>query len=359
MQAYISDRLSRFRFFLETKEIEAALITDPKNILYLSNYAFEDGGLLILMNDAYLITDFRYEEEAKAFADGAFTVVTPPNKNSFIDDILKQNSSKCLGYESGTMTVEDFRVLDAALAATLLPLGNLLTQMRAIKDTRELEAIRFAHGIAERSFLELMERLTPKMTEEEVAVELEYLMRRNGAQGASFDTIAVSGTSSALPHGKCRKTMLSSGFLTIDFGCVYQGYCSDTTRTLCIGRASEEMKHLYHTVLTAQEAAISCIREGITGASVDAVARAIIEKDYPSAFGHSLGHGVGLHVHESPRLSPSATDILLCEGNVVTVEPGIYLNGRYGCRIEDMGCVLKEGFENFTTLSKDLVELFA
>ena len=201
--------------------------------------------------------------------------------------------------------------------------------------------------------------MTPKMTEKEVALELEFFMRREGAERASFEIIAVSGASSALPHGKCRNQKLSSGFLTMDFGCTVGGYCSDMTRTVVIGKADGEMKRLYQTVLDAQMAALAQIGPGKTGAEIDGIARSLIDNaGYMGAFGHGLGHGVGLYIHEAPSLSARAAEYKLQKGNVVTVEPGIYLMGKYGCRIEDMGAITANGFDNFTHSTKECIELF-
>ncbi|MCQ2385832.1 MAG: M24 family metallopeptidase, partial [Clostridia bacterium] len=189
-------------------------------------------------------------------------------------------------------------------------------------------------------------------------LELEFFMRKNGASSTSFDIIAVSGESSALPHGKCRKQPLSHGFFTMDFGCTVDGYCSDMTRTVVMGKATSEMKRLYQTVLTAQEAALAAIKPGCLCRTADEIARNIIEQNgYHGAFGHSLGHGVGLYIHEKPNLSPNAGEKALEKGNVVTVEPGIYLMGKYGCRIEDMGMVTENGFDDFTHSPKELMEI--
>lgn len=352
-------RLSEFRKRLSRREIAAALITNEKNIAYLCNYRFEDGCLLVTESDAYLITDFRYKEEAEKLALSAFSVVTPVDKTAFVADALKKASATSLGYESRSMTVQEYHQYENSLSLSLVPMGDILLQMRAQKSEEEICAIKTAQSISEKAYLHLLSVLRPDMTERDVATELAYFMEKNGAQGKSFDIIAASGKASSLPHAKCRNLQISQGFLTIDFGCIYQGYCSDTTRTLVVGKASDEMKRVYNTVLEAQKAAIAFIKEGVLCADADARARSVIERaGYGSAFGHSLGHGVGLDVHELPALSPRATETVLKAGNIVTVEPGIYLEGKFGSRIEDMGLVTKNGFENFTKISKELTELF-
>jgi Xaa-Pro aminopeptidase len=217
-----------------------------------------------------------------------------------------------------------------------------------------------AQDIADAAYAEVLKSLTPNMTEIEVAAELEYKMRGLGADGVSFGTIAVSGDASALPHGTPRGVKLKSGFLTMDFGAKYKGYCSDMTRTVCIGRADADMKKLYNTVLSAQLAALDFLREGVDCYEADKVARDIIDAnpEFKGAFGHSLGHSVGLLVHESPALSPKAKGRALRAGEIVTVEPGIYLFGKYGCRIEDMVKIEQSGVYNFTHSPKELVEIY-
>ena len=197
------------------------------------------------------------------------------------------------------------------------------------------------------------------MTELDVAVELEYAMRKGGADSFAFETIAVSGDASALPHGTPRNVKLKKGFLTMDFGAKYQGYCADMTRTIVIGKADDEIKKLYNTVLKAQLSAIDYLKEGADCGEADKVARDIIDSvpEYKGAFGHSLGHSVGLFIHESPRLYSRGFGRKLNVGEILTVEPGIYLFGKYGCRIEDMVAIEKDGVHNFTHSTKDLIEI--
>ena len=196
-------------------------------------------------------------------------------------------------------------------------------------------------------------------TETYVAAQLEFLMRKNGSEGASFDTIAVSGSNSSSPHGVPRNVKLEKGFLTLDFGAMIGGYHSDMTRTIVIGKADDKMKHLYNTVLDAQMAVLDVIKEGESCFKMDKIARDIInERGYEGAFGHGLGHGVGLEIHEAPNLSPRSGDRKLICGDIVTVEPGIYLEGKYGCRIEDMVAITEDGIRNFTKSNKELIEIY-
>lgn len=217
-----------------------------------------------------------------------------------------------------------------------------------------------AQELTDAAFSHILTYLRRGVREIDVALELELFMRKNGADGLAFHTIAVSGAASALPHGVPRARELEQGFLTMDFGARFGGYCSDMTRTVVIGKADDEMKRLYETVLAAQRAALAAAKGGIGCRALDKAARDIIENaGYKGCFGHSLGHGVGLDIHESPRLAPSAAeDAVLCAGHVVTVEPGIYIEGKYGCRIEDMIAVNADGsIRNFTKSTKELLEI--
>ena len=356
----MSKRLEKFRQILKEREIPAAIVTDELNIGYLCGFRYSDGYLLVDESRAYLVTDFRYYEEAKARREKVFEVVMPEDRNAFNEDFLKSGRHTSLGFEGESMTYSAYERYRDFLSVPLVPLGDVFPFMRAEKSAEEIALIKKAQGITDAAYTHILNVITPEITEREIALELSYFMQKNGAEETSFDIIAVSGEASALPHGKCRNQKISKGFLTMDFGCIYEGYCSDMTRTVCIGRADEEMRRLYDTVLNAQKEALSVIRAGETCGFVDGVARSYIEKaGYAEAFGHGLGHGVGLYIHERPSLSPRATATPLRVGNVITVEPGIYLMGKYGCRIEDMGVVTADGFDNFTKSPKELIELFA
>ena len=236
----------------------------------------------------------------------------------------------------------------------------MIEDQRQIKDDEEIALMQKAQDITDHAFSEVVKHIKLDMTEIEVAAELEYFMRKAGASGLAFETIAVSGDASALPHGTPRNVKLREGFLTMDFGAKYKGYCSDMTRTIVIGKADDKIKKLYNTVLEAQRAGLAAVRAGGDCALCDKAARDIIDShdEYRGAFGHSLGHGVGLFIHESPRLAKTASGRLLRVGEIVTVEPGIYLFGKYGCRIEDMVAVREDDIYNFTHSTKDLIEIY-
>ena len=219
-----------------------------------------------------------------------------------------------------------------------------------------------AQSITDAAFAHIIKFITPNMTEIEVALELEFFMRRMGSEGVAFDTIAVSGSASSLPHGVPRNVKLEKGFFTMDYGAKFDGYCSDMTRTVVLGKADADMKKLYNTVLTAQKAALEHIKEGNLCRDCDKIARDIIDNaGYKGRFGHSLGHGVGMYIHEAPTLSGKAPeDLRLTRGHVVTDEPGIYIEGLYGCRIEDMIAIMPDDGStyDFTQSPKELIELF-
>ena len=349
------------RLRMKNAGIDAIFVTNEINQHYLSGFEFQDGMLLVTHASAYLITDFRYYEMALNEADKAFQVVTPKGKRiEFLRECLEKESVKTIGFEGNTLSFKEYLNYKESFSdCQLVDVGNMLDDARQIKDADEILLMQRAQDIADDAYRHVLNMLTPNMTEIEVAAEIEYAIRRGGADGVSFGTIAVSGDASALPHGTPRNVKLKRGFLTMDFGAKYKGYCSDMTRTVSIGAADDEMKKLYNTVLSAQLAAIDYLCEGVDAGEADKVARDIIDAndEYRGAFGHSLGHSVGLLVHESPMLSPKAFGRKLRVGEILTVEPGIYLFGRYGCRIEDMVKIEKDGVYNFTHSAKELIEI--
>lgn len=342
---------------------DAALICSAQNIFYLSLFDFSDGFLLILPEAAYLITDFRYEEAARAGAAAGFEVLSPETGVlSAVYERLKAHNAASIWVEEDAMTLsERQRIVNRLSGVALFPgASEALTQLRERKDKAELATISAAQELTDAAFTHILDYISPTRTEQDVALELEFFMRRHGADGIAFDTIAVSGSASSLPHGVPRDCLLERGFLTMDFGARFGGYCADMTRTVVIGHADGEMKHLYHTVLSAQRAALELAAGGVACRDMDKTARDIISNaGYEGCFGHSLGHGVGLDVHEAPRLSSKASEgSILLPGHVVTVEPGIYIAGKYGCRIEDMIAVNEDGsIHNFTKSPKELIEL--
>ncbi len=356
--------LSRFREALGGIGADAAIITDPLNQRYLSGFDFEDGLVLVTSGQSYLLTDFRYIEAARAQTTPELQVTAPTGGLLLaVAGLLSDNSCRTVAIEESALSHADFNRYSDILKDFTVHGGAsaILSELRLYKDEAELQAIEQAQAITDAAFSHILSFIKPEMTEAEVALELEFFMRQNGADAVAFDTIAVSGTNSSRPHGVPRRQRLEAGFLTMDFGAKVGGYCSDMTRTVVLGRADAEMKKLYNTVLAAQKAALDAAAEGVCCRALDKIARDIIDNaGYKGCFGHSLGHGVGMFIHENPRLSFAAPDTsLLSRGHVVTFEPGIYIEGKYGCRIEDMACIRPDGaFFDFTRSPKELIELF-
>lgn len=352
-------KLSRLRNEMKNLGIDAVVILDELNQRYLSDFAFTDGLLFITAEKAYMVTDFRYYEMALNTANKEFEIITPEARTGFLGTLLIDHGCKRVGLEGLSVSYATYNsYCEKYPAVEWVNIADTIEKLRRIKTADEIELIQKAQNITDLAFAHILKVITPNMTEIEVAAELEYAMRRAGADGLAFDTIAVSGDASALPHGTPRNVKLKNGFLTMDFGAKYQGYCSDMTRTIVIGKADEEIKKLYNTVLRAQLAAIDYLKAGCDCGEADKIARDIIDVDYKGLFGHSLGHAVGLFIHEAPGLSTRGFGNKLVTGNVVTVEPGIYLLGKYGCRIEDMVAITDNGIHNFTKSPKNLIEIF-
>lgn len=356
------NKLEKLRAALADKDIDALIVLDELNQRYLSDFAFTDGLLLITATRAELITDFRYYEMAEKSANKAFNIVMPENRTEYIANIFAECSTRVVGFEGRFVPYDTYNSYRKKYPSVeFVDIGSMIENIREIKTPDEILTMQKAQDITDAAFSHILKVMTPNMTEIEVAAELEYVMRKLGAESVAFDTIAVSGDASALPHGTPRNCKLKPGFLTMDYGAKYNGYCSDMTRTVVLGKADAEMKKLYNTVLEAQTAALAFLKEGVACRDADTVARDIINKaGYEGRFGHSLGHGVGMYIHESPRLSQGVNnDTKLARGHVVTVEPGIYIEGLYGCRIEDMVGVLSDGtIYDFTNSPKEMIELF-
>ncbi|MCF0145041.1 MAG: aminopeptidase P family protein [Eubacterium sp.] len=341
---------------LDETEADAVLITDPFNMRYLSGFCGGEGMLYVSRKQKILITDSRYVEQAGRETE--FQVVeekTGHVRTDILRECLMEESVSVIGYEDRDLRCHAFSVLQEKLPQVKVwkPLDQRISRLRSVKTTEELTCLEKAESIGDAAFSEIPGILRPGMTEKEVAAELEYRMKKHGAEGVSFSTIVASGVHSSMPHAVPTDKKLETGdFVTMDFGCMYEGYCSDMTRTVVIGKASDQQNRIYDIVLEAQKACLDGLRAGITGKEADALARTVICKaGYGEYFGHGTGHGVGLYIHEEPRLSPSDLTVLE-EGMVVTVEPGIYLPGFGGVRIEDMVVITKTGCRNLTKSPK-------
>ena len=356
--------LTSFQQSLTEQGYDAAIVTDKLNVHYLAGFALDDAVVLVLQNAAFLLTDFRYVEAAHENVCQGMQILTPEDsRTDAIRMLLNEHHCERVAVEEDALSLSQFERYRKTFVGVTLEGGAsaLLSQLRLCKTDDEIAMIARAQDITDAAFDHILKVMTPEMTEIDVALELEMYMRRQGAEGLAFETIAVSGTNSSRPHGVPRPVKLEKGFLTMDFGARLNGYCSDMTRTVVLGRADAEMKKVYETVRTAQAVALEAIREGVGCRALDEAARAVIYgAGYKGCFGHSLGHGVGMYIHEEPRVSPNADEGSVLErGHVVTVEPGIYIAGKYGCRIEDMVAVCNDGsIRNFTKSTKELIELF-
>lgn len=354
------DNYLRVQEILKKLSIGAILISNGNNMRYISGFAGETGYLYISEKRHAVVTDFRYTIQAEMEAEG-YEIITIGNGGyeEALNDLLSTDGIKRLGFEAEDMLYADYMKLKENLKVDeLVPVGNEITAMRRIKTPKELELIKKAEEIGDQVFSEILTFITPGMTELEIAARIEYLLKLKGAQSLSFPAIVASGINSSMPHAvPTHKKVEKGDFLTMDFGCVYEGYCSDMTRTIVIGKASEKQKEVYALVLKAQLAALDFIKAGYKGKEIDKVARDIIyHAGYEGCFGHGLGHSVGLHIHENPRLSMLEEDIIEA-GMTETVEPGIYIKGFGGVRIEDLVVVTEHGCENFTKSDKELIEL--
>lgn len=338
----------------------ALLLSDECDRLYASGFHTSDGSVLILRDKAYFITDSRYIEAAsEKVRDAEVILCSASNREKdIIHKILTDNQISELGVQDEYLSYSEYLRKQEAYGVKFVQAQKITKALREIKDLSEKGNIVSAQRIAERALDIVLGMLAPGMTEKAVAAELDYQMAKNGAEGLAFETICVSGTSSSRPHGVPSDNKLKIGdFITMDFGCKIGGYCSDMTRTVALGSASDKMREIYGIVLEAQTAGIAAAHAGIKGCEMDSAAREIIEKaGYGEYFGHSLGHSVGLNIHESPNASPSE-ERALPEGTVVTCEPGIYIPGKFGVRIEDMLYITKNGAENLTKAPKNLIIL--
>lgn len=354
------DNYKRVETIINELNIDAVLISNGNNMRYVSGFSGETGYLYISKKHHMVITDFRYTYQAEAEAEG-YEIVTigSGGYEEAINDILRTDNVKRLGFESMDMLYSKYEDLSKKLIVDqLVPIKDEITRLRRIKTPKELEYIRQAESIGDKVFTEILTYIKPGMTELEIAARIEYLLKVYGGERTSFSAIVASGVNSSMPHAVPSKKKIEPGdFVTMDFGCVYEGYCSDMTRTIVVGKASEKQKEIYNIVLEAQLAALDVIKAGIKGKDVDKVARDIIYKaGYEGCFGHGLGHSVGLFIHEEPRLSPAEEEILEA-GMTETVEPGIYVRGFGGVRIEDLIVVTEDGYENYTHSDKSLIEL--
>ncbi|QPC46836.1 M24 family metallopeptidase [Mangrovibacillus cuniculi] len=351
-------KVNRIRDSFKSLGIEAILVTSTYNRRYMTGFTGSSGVALITEEEALFITDFRYTEQAKKQAEG-FTVVE--HKGTIHEEVrshLEKYGVKRLGFEKDHVTFSQYETYRDHLGVELVPVSQVLENLRLIKTPDEIKILKEATDIADAAFKHILDYIKPGVKEIDVSNELEFFMRKAGATSSSFDIIVASGLRSALPHGVAsEKVIESEEFVTLDFGAYYKGYCSDITRTVAVGNVSDELKNIYNIVLESQLLSMENIKPGLTGKEADAIARDYItEKGYGPAFGHSLGHGIGLEVHEGPGLH-KRSDLKLEPNMVVTVEPGIYVAGLGGVRIEDDTLITETGNESLSHSTKELLIL--
>lgn len=359
MQTQIQ-RTEKIKKFISDKH-QALLITENVNIFYYTDFYKSEGALLITEEETYLLVDFRYYEDALAKAKGCKVVEFRILINT-IKELLTKHNITSLVIEADNFTLSSYSKYLKSLneiGVSLESNGGLdrfIKNQRLIKSKIEIEYIQKAQSISEKAYEEVLNYIKPGVREKDIANMLEYLMKKYGADDISFDLITISGKKTSLPHGVPGEEIVNPGdFFTMDIGALYKGYHSDMTRTVAVKSYTEDMQKIYNIVLEAQTKALNSVCAGVKSNEIDKIARNIISNaGYSQCFGHSTGHGVGLDIHEAPNVSPNS-DVILSEGMVITVEPGIYIENKFGVRIEDMVLVDNCGYTNFASLPKQLI----
>lgn len=350
-------RLAKLRCKLADEGLDAILITNAANRRYLSGFTGSAGTLIISQDRALLATDFRYHEQVEKQAPQFELAKIKDRLTSLLPDLVSSMGIQRLGFESEDVTVGLLGRLDDALPEGVEFVGtsNVVEEMRAVKDENELATLRRAIALADAAYAHIADFMQPGMTEHQVAWELESFMRTHGAEKAAFEIIAAAGPNGAMPHARATDRVIQAGEpVVMDLGAVVDGYCSDLTRTVVLGKADSQYRKVYEIVLQAQQAALRDIRPGMTGQEADALARQVItEAGYGDAFGHGLGHGVGLLVHEKPSMGRLSDKEVLQPGMVFSIEPGIYLPGWGGVRIEDLVLLGEDGPRPLSQAAKE------
>ncbi len=354
----IEDRITRLRALLTEQVVDAALITKEENVHYFSGFRGDSTVLLVTPERLILVTDSRYTEQAAAEAPDYEIVEQRDGLYRKVAELATDAGVVSLGFEGNALVYDTVVKLRELLGEVSCDTALNLDPLRQVKDADEIGLIRRACRIADEGFAHILSYIQPGMTEMEVAAELEHFMRRAGSERPAFQTIIASGVRGSLPHGTASDKVIARGELvTMDFGAVCGGYHSDITRTVCVGRADARQRELYDAVLTAQKRALAALRPGVTGVEVDQIAReSLAEKELNQYFGHGLGHSLGLEIHEEPRLSKAGTTVLQ-ENMLVTDEPGVYIPGWGGIRIEDTVLITRDGAEPLTHAPKEFIEI--
>ena len=343
---------------LLTGEVDGLLLTSRYSRHYGAEYDIAEGVAIVTQKGCRYFTDNRYTEAAMNGIKG-FEVLDVAKGGGYakcLNTAIADFGVTCLGYEEPYLTVAEFMMYEKNLNAKLVPFNKQINGFRGVKEAWELELMRKAQAITDKAFSEVVTRIKAGMTELELQAELIYCLYKNGATGLAFDPIVVSGPNTSLPHGvACERVIQEGDFVTMDFGALYMGYCADMTRTVAVGYATEEMKKVYNTVLEAQLAGLAASRAGVPGEAIDGAARKVIsDAGYGEYFGHGYGHSLGLEIHENP--SPNSRNAEpMPAGSVASAEPGIYLPGKFGVRIEDTCVYLEDGIEILTRSPKNLI----
>ncbi len=360
-RAAFKQRMNAYRQKLGQQMLDGFLVTREVNVHYLSGFTGDSSWLLVTRQEAFLLTDSRYTEQARQECLECHVVLVKESLEKTAAALAAAESVHRLGFESDFMTVAQHQrlAMAAALHPELVPSVDLCSALRQFKDEYELKWLREAAALGDRALTQLKPHLRPGITEREIGNRLNILMIEAGSEGLSFETIVASGFRGALPHGVPSDKPLEKGdMVTLDFGCIRKGYHSDMTRTFILGAPDPEQKARYELVLAAQMRAIEAIRPGRNTREIDAIARNLIKAaGFDENFGHGLGHSLGLEIHESPRFSPIAPPVVLEPGMLLTVEPGIYVPGWGGLRIEDMVLITEEGHDILTKFPKTLEDM--
>ncbi len=341
-------------------QVDGLLLTSRYSRMYGAEFDIAEGVAIVTKNGCRYFTDSRYIESAQNNISG-FEVLEMNRANPYsklLNEAIADFGVHTLGFEEVYLTVSELMGFEAKLNAKLVPYNVKIYGFRSVKEPWELDRMRKAQEITDKAFSEMLTKIKPGLSEKKLQAELVYSLLKNGADGMAFEPIVISGPNTSMPHGVPGDRIVQAGdFITMDFGALYQGYCADMTRTVAVGYATEEMKAVYETVLKAQKAAIAATKPGVTGKEIDAVARNIIaDAGYGPYFGHGYGHCLGMECHEAPNCSP-AGDTVMQVGMISSAEPGIYLPGKFGVRIEDVVIFTADGCENITRSPKNLIIL--
>ena len=352
------NRLSRVREYLLNNDLDAIWVSNDKNMRYLANFTGSAGEIIVTKDVAYFITDFRYKEQARQQAKGFEVVIHSGDLYGEMKNILEECQTESLAIEAHELSLALYRQVDKLFSCRLVETTGVVEKIREIKDSGEIELIKKACQLTDQAFEHILTFIKPGISELAVANELERFLKDLGAESMSFETIVASGVRSSMPHGVASSKIIEEGdLITLDFGCYYQGYSSDITRTVALGSIDPKLQEIYEIVLAAHLKVIEEAKAGMTGKEIDAIARDYISaKGYGPDFGHSTGHGLGLDVHENPSISVK-NDQPILENMVITDEPGIYIEGLGGVRIEDDLLILPNGVESLNTAPKELIIL--